>query len=72
MANTQSDEAYDFVRQYIEANPLKADVLHGLFGEIVALFTPWDNGWFVGAKKDGDWKWFNGENSMDTNTNTNI
>ncbi len=60
LANTQSQEAYTFARHHIESNPVKANIAYGIFGE-VTLFTPWANGWYVGASKHGNWRWLNGK-----------
>ena len=61
LANTQSDEAYTFTRQHIENNPLKAVISIGLFGRLQPIFTPWDNGWYVGAQRKGSFMWLNGK-----------
>jgi len=61
LVNTQSRPVYDFVRQHIESSPAKAVIKFGLFG-IVDLFSPWDNGRWIGARKSSGrtYKWFNG------------
>ena len=59
LAKDQRGEVYTFVRHHIEANPLKAPVHRGLFGEI-SIFTPWGHGWYVGASKNGNWRWLDG------------
>ena len=58
LANTQNGDAYNFVRQHIESSPDEANV-DFIFGR-VSPFTDWENGWFVGAQKNGAWRWFNG------------
>ena len=64
LANTQSNDIYQFVRQHIEKDPVKADLKWGPFNlhvYIEPLFTPWANGWFVGAQKKGSFKWLDGK-----------
>jgi len=60
LANTQSNEAYEFARQHIDKNPVKANIGFGFFGE-VSIFTPWTHGWWVGARKGVDFRWFDGQ-----------
>jgi len=64
LANTQSNDIYQFVRQHIEKDPVKADLKWGPLGlhvYIEPLFTPWANGWLVGAQKKGSFKWLDGQ-----------
>jgi len=60
LVNDQLDAIYRFVQQHLEANP-KRPKIAWVFGKVSKVFTKWNRGYWVGAKKvGGGFKWFDG------------
>lgn len=62
LANSQSDQVYQFLKQNIESNPTRASVHAVILPFIGRIWkTNWNNGWWIGASRSGSFKWLDGQ-----------